>query len=610
MNSSQGEGRASLALPFHARDLPLPLPGLTPVGSGEPLGSPAGARGQSPRTTSSHRRILALHLPRLATDRLRRAGPLAVWAAEAGRRVVTAVDVQAAEAGLFAGQALADAQAVLPGVALVPADPEEDAAFQERLALWAMRFTPLVGVEGADGLLLDVTGCAHLFGGEAALLGEVAGRLERQGVAVCAALAGAPLAALALARAGVGGVVAEGDEAAAVSPLPLSAIGLEPAMAARLHALGLRSVGAVMAQPRAGLVRRFGVALAARLNEVAGVAARPIRPVRPPSEFVAVRAFAEPIATREAVEAALEGVAGAEKPPPRPSHAGNGRGDPLPRVRKKGWTYRAQPGSGAEAGQGGSLPIGTPPPGGLSETGAAPPGLLPTIVAQLRAAGRGARRIVLRADRVDGVVQRIAIGTGLATRDVQHLRRLLRERLERLEPDCGYDRLALEVTESEPLGTEQAGLGVTGRPVQRQALAELLDRLAQRLAVWRLAPRASHWPERAVVRVSPFEAVTAEGWAARPRPVRLLRRPEPVQAVALLPDAPPSLLQLGRVSWRVTRAEGPERLEPEWWRDRPDRRFRDYYRVELASGARLWVCRVGFAAPGEAARWYLHGRFG
>ena len=130
--------------------------------------------------------------------------------------MVTAVDGRAAAAGLFAGQALADARAVLPGVVLVPADAEGDAAFLGRLALWAMRFTPLVALEGMDGLLLDVTGCAHLFGGEAALLAEVVGRLERQGVGVCAALAGAPLAAMALARAGIGGVLAEGCEAAAV----------------------------------------------------------------------------------------------------------------------------------------------------------------------------------------------------------------------------------------------------------------------------------------------------------------------------------------------------------------------------------------------------------
>jgi protein ImuB len=141
-------------------------------------------------------------------------------------------------------------------------------------------------------------------------------------------------------------------------------------------------------------------------------------------------------------------------------------------------------------------------------------------------------------------------------------------------------------------------------------LSQLLDRLSQRLAVWRLAPRASHWPERAVQRVGPFDPVAPlDGWNAAPRPLRLLRRPLALQVTATLPDGPPFLLRLGRASSRALRAEGPERIEPEWWRDRPDRPFRDYYRVELAGGARLWVCRSGHVLPDEAPRWWLHGRF-
>jgi len=513
--------------------------------------------------------------------------------------VVTALDEVAAAAGLFAGQALADAQAVLPGVGLVPADAEGDAGFLRRLGVWAMRFTPLVAVEGVEGLLLDVTGCAHLFGGEAALLAEVAGRLERQGVSVCGALAGAPLAAMALARAGVAGVVAEGGEARAVAPLPLSAIGVEEALIGRLHAVGLRHVGAVAAQPRPGLVRRFGAGLAARLDEIAGHRARPIEPLQPPPEFTAVRIFPEPIATRESIEAALDGEAA--KPPPCLSAASQGR-EWRPPLR----ATRAGEGRG-----GGDLPSddlsGT---ANFSAASPPQPGLLSEIAQKLLAAGRGARRVVLRADRADGVVQRIAIGTGIATREVRHLRQLLARQLDRLEPDCGYDRLALDVVQSDPLHAEQAGLDAAGGATQGAALAELLDRLSQRVAVWRPAPQRSHWPERAVSRASPFGDVTVPaGWAARPRPVRLLRRPIPIRVMAVLPDEPPFQLRLGRQGHRVLRAEGPERFEPEWWRDRADRLFRDYYRVELSSGARLWVCRAGFARPDQEARWFLHGYF-
>jgi protein ImuB len=217
--------------------------------------------------------------------------------------------------------------------------------------------------------------------------------------------------------------------------------------------------------------------------------------------------------------------------------------------------------------------------------------------------------MLLRAHHVDGAVQEVAIGTGMATRDPRHLARLFHGKLENLEPECGYDRITLEAPVADRMEGVQEGLGAT-RAARREELAQLLDRLSQRVPVWRLAPRASHWPERAVRRVAPFEEVAgSEAWPARPRPLRLLHRPPFIGAMALLPDAPPSLLRIGREAHRVVRAEGPERFEPEWWRDRADRKMRDYYRVELASGARLWVCRIGLVEPGEEARWALHGHF-
>jgi protein ImuB len=455
--------------------------------------------------------------------------------------VVVAASAEAEAAGLRMGQALADAQAILPGVVLVPEDPAGDAAALERLALWALRFTPLVGMEGGDGLLLDITGVEHLFGGEAALRAEVLARLARFGLTARGAVAGEAGTALALVRAGRGGCVAAGQEAAAVTPLSLAALRLETGLVSALQGLGLRDVGSVAAQPRAGLVRRFGTGLARALDEALGLAARPISPIRPAPEMRVAQDFADPVVTREGIEAAL----------------------------------------------------------GL---------LLEAMCRALREVGRGARQMLLRAHRVDGAVQELVIGTGLATRDPRHLARLFHGKLERLEPGCGFDRVTIEAPTTDPMAGSQDGLGTAGRSARREELAQLLDRLSQRLPVWRLAPRASHWPERAMQRLGAFDEVAAfDGWAARPRPVRLLRRPPFIGAIALLPDAPPSMLRIGRDSHRVIRAEGPERFEREWWRDRPDRRLRDYYRVELASGARLWVCRIGLVEPGEEARWALHG---
>nr|WP_272877320.1 DNA polymerase Y family protein [Neoroseomonas eburnea] len=548
-----GSWRGTDSAASAAQSRPAPPEGIEGLGG---FGLPAGGTGGWPPGSPSRtaRRILALRLPCFRIERLRLTGSVAVWAQRGSRRLVLAVSAEAEAAGLREGQALADAQAILPEVLLVPEDPAGDTAALERLALWALRFTPLVGLEGEDALVLDITGAEHLFGGEAALREEVLSRLARMGLSVVGAVAGTTGAAVALVRAGWGGLVPPGQEEAAVAPLSLAALKLEPALVGALQGLGLRDVGSVAAQPRPGLVRRFGSGLARMLDEALGRASRPITPIRPPPEMAVGRDFADPVVTREGIEAALGG-------------------------------------------------------------------LLEDLCRALRKTGRGARRMLLRAHRVDGDVQEVAIGTGLASRDPGHLARLFHGKLERLAPDCGFDRLTLEAPTTDPLTGVQDGLGIAGRSARREELAQLLDRLSQRLAVWRLAPQASHWPERAVRRIGAFEEVeTPEGWAARPRPVRLLRRPPYISAMALLPDAPPSLLRIGREALRVIRAEGPERFEPEWWRDgvparpgsagcpaRPARKLRDYYRVELASGARLWICRIGLAEPGETARWALHG---
>ena len=491
------------------------------------------------------RRIVAVWLPFFPVERLGLRGAAAIWSAQGNRRVILSATPAALAAGLRVGQALADAVAILPELVLVDADVGGDAASLRRLGLWAHAITPLPALDPPDGLLLDVTGLAHLHGGEAALVERLVARFARAGLTARVAIAGTAEAAAAVARGGGPAVVAPGEETHALAPLPLAALRLPEAEIAALHRLGLRDIGAVLAQPRGPLARRFGQALMARLDAATGARPRPLQPLRPPAAFLAARELLEPIVTREAIDAVLAA-------------------------------------------------------------------LLPALCAQLQAAGLGARRLLLRAYRVDGEVQAVAIGTGLPAREPRHLERLFREKLDRLDPGFGFERLTLEARVTAPMHAAQSALpgeGGAAPETRRQALAELLDRLGQRVPVWRMAPRPGHWPERAVARVGPFEPVIVPpGWPGlAPRPVRLLRRPVRLSAVALLPDAPPSLLRLGRAAWRVTRAEGPERLAPEWWRDKPDRAVRDYYRVELASGARLWVCRAG--EPGTDAPWWLHGRF-
>jgi protein ImuB len=493
------------------------------------------------------RRYLALALPRLPTDRLARAepalrdAPLAVWGQQGGRRLLVAVN-DAVARDLAPGTPLADATAMLPQLLTRPADPAADARLLAALAQWATRYTPLAATDGADALVLDILGATHLAGGEAALLADAAARLSAMGFAVSAAVAGIAAAALALARAGRhGAVVPNGEEAAALATVPLAVLGLPDGVRAALQNFGIATVGALAAQPRGALARRVGPGALAALDVALGRTPRPIRPRLPAPAFLAAHDFAEPILTAEAIAAALDR-------------------------------------------------------------------LMAALCGQLARAGQGARRVTLACFRTDGAVQRVGIGTGLASRDAAHLARLLRPRIETIDVGFGLDRLALSADVVEPLGLNQSAFaeGVAARAARRAELAQLIDRLRGRLgprAVHRLAPRASHIPERAVVEADPFAELPPAPATPPPRPMRLLLPPEPVDVVSLLPDGPPR-----RFRWRgrvvgVARAEGPERIAPEWWRD-PDGAARDYWRVEAEEGGRFWLFRD------QPARWFVHGLFG
>ena len=496
----------------------------------------------------TERRYLVLQLTQLPTDRVRhaepdlRGQPLACWATIGNRRVLTAVD--APGTALHAGQALADAQAMHPELVLRPAEPEADFALLERLALWALRFTPLASADPPDGLVLDITGCTELFGGEAPLLARVSAGLDRGGIAVRAVIASVVDAAAALARARQHGtILPSGGERAAIERLPLSVLQLPHDCLAGLHRLGLQHVGDVLRQPRAPLTRRFGRVLLDALDAVTGERPRTFTPVRPPPEYEVAGNFVDPIVTRPGIDRAVDR-------------------------------------------------------------------LLEQLCEQLAEAGQGARQITLRAFRVDRDVQELTIGTGLPSRTPAHLRRLFAEVLERLEPDLGFERMTLQADVTNPFVAAQDGMGAISPDGHRasEALGELLDRLGQRLTVWRLAPAESHWPERAVREVDGFTAVPRDGaWPGLAQPVQLLPRPVPLTVVAAVPDGPPARVRLDGTVHAVIWADGPERIEAEWWCEPEERPGRDYYRVALATGARLWIGRAGPIRADEPTRWFLHG---
>ncbi len=397
--------------------------------------------------------------------------PLAI-VTRAGNADRLACLTAAAEAeGLARGMTLSDARALCPGLVTRPADPLAEAAFLRGLARWATRFAPRVACDGTDGLVLDITGVAHLFGGEAALLADLAAGLARLGLSLRLGAAGTPGAAWALARFGALRVAAPGAEAAALAPLPPAALRLpEPTLAA-LDRLGLRRIADIAALPRAGLARRLGPEVLMRLDQATGTAPEAIAPTPEPPPLAVRLTLPEPIGLVADVMA------------------------------------------------------------GLAR-------LLERLCTQLADAGLGARRLRLTLRRVDGGAAEVEIGLARPLRAPERIAAIFAHGVEAVEAGFGIDMLRLAVLVAEPLGAQQ--LRLAGKP-GGEALADLLTRLGNRLgfeALWRLAPAASHIPEKSFLRLAAAFAEAAPGWPAAPG--LTLADPNWADAgAAAAPNAPP-----------------------------------------------------------------------
>ncbi|WP_367278196.1 DNA polymerase Y family protein [uncultured Alsobacter sp.] len=484
--------------------------------------------------------------------------PLVVVGREHNALVLTAVDADAAAAGLAPGMPLATARAMVPGLAVAEADPAADAALMETVADWAERYTPFIGLDAPDGLVLDIGGSAHLFGGEAAMLDDLVGRCRRAGLTARGAIAGSRAAAVALARFGRDGqgtIVAPGGEAKAVAPLPVAALGLHPDLAGALVRLGLKRVMDLAVRPRGPLAARFGTDLLTRLDRALGRADEPLSPRRPLPACTAERRFAEPIGHEEDVRRSILALA-------------------------------------ADLGR------------------------------ILERRGEGARRLELVFFRTDGALRRLTVATGRPLRDPATVLRLYREALDSLadpvDPGFGFDVMRLSALATQRQDAEQTGLDA--RRQDDALLADLTDRLSARFGhrrVLALAAQDSHVPERASLAV-PAQAGRAPGsWAdwtvpGEPpvRPVRLVDPPERIEALAEVPDGPPVRFRWRRVVHAVRKAEGPERIAPEWWLAPEGTLTRDYFRVEDEAGRRFWLYREGlWSRETDAPRWFLHGLF-
>jgi protein ImuB len=566
------------------------------------------------------KRIASIWLPQLAVERWAKSAgcapeaPIVLTVEGTHGPVIHAVTQAAAERGGRADARLTDARALDPALVAVPADPDGDAALVQRLARWAGRWSPLVEVDG-DGLRLDVTGVAHLFGGEQALVRDVERRFAAMGLTVRVAIAPTAAAAWALARfspsprrgegdspkaSGVRGYAANGicrtpspyplpagerDLQEQLTPLHVSALRLDPDTVRTLERLGLKTIGALLGVPRLALARRFRGAedVVDALDRMFG---------RKPETLTAV-----PI-----------------DPPPRAS------------LRLE------EPAMHPEA------------------AGQALERLIAPLVRALERRRLGARRLSLTGYRVDGSTAVASVTTTIPSREPKHLQRLLSDKVAALDPEFGFDAFALQADWTEELGAAQESL--VEEPSDERELARLVDRLTVKLGpgrVRRPQRHESHLPERASgwgaavssslraqlvgrgtiprrgngggVGAKPHHHTTSSSGPPpqpygareeRKRPSRLLDRPEAIDVIYATPEGMPRRFVWRRAVHDIARAEGPERIAPEWWRQPSSARLRDYYRVEDATGRRYWIYREGVIGDGRggAPGWFIHGLFG
>lgn len=463
--------------------------------------------------------------------------------------VIHATNRVARKMGISVGSRVVDMRAIYPELRVEYADQAGDLAALDRLVLWARRWCPWTVRDGNNGLILDVTGSAHLLGGEAMMLIEMEAQLSFLGLTSRLAVAPTWGSAWALARFGPVRAICMADEIALkLGPLPVTGLRLDGDTLLLLQRLGLKTIGAVMDVPRLSLTRRFVKAALAsnplmRLDQAFGKLAEPVASVYSKTNFLVKSRLAEPIF------------------------------DPTPYL----------------------------------------PELCENLCAALQHAGMGCRTLHLTVYRTDGDISHLDIATSACTRDPIHLQNLFRDKVERINPGFGFDLITLAAGAVEPMQIVQKDLD--GGANDDLPLTLLVDRLTAKFgprAVSRPILRESHVPERAEGRVEAFSSHTRMAAAVTTeRPIRLLDPPEEVRVLYAVPEGPPAQFIWRRQTHRVTRYAGPERIAPEWWKDRPGTRLRDYFKIEDQTGCRIWLYREGLHEDGRggAPRWFVHGMF-
>jgi protein ImuB len=550
----------------------------------------------------NRRRILSLWLPRLPIDRIKRqlardnVAPVSAFSSQSLPRTrsrvgtgsreenasrqndlpsivvakqnnalqVFAVDDAAARLGLELGLPLANARAICPQLQVFDADEISDAKTLNDIADWCDRFTPLVALDSPHGLFLDITGCAHLFGGEAALMQTVCGALARQGFAVSAAIAGTSICARVLTRYVSGQIIGDGEEANAVKPLPVFVLGADDAITRGLRRAGLKTIGDVASRARHEITARFGPGFTTLLERALGQGDAPISPRKPMPDYIVEKRFAEPVATDVVISATLS------------------------RLAEMLVAAMAQQGKGARR---------------LEANFFRTDGVVRTILVDTG-------QPVTKAEVIDRL-----------------FRERLGALNDPLDPGFGFDLIRLSSSRTEIVVQQQRDLDANVHDNDELAalIDRIAARIGGRRVVVHL-PQDTHIPERAVMAAPAQHHLAAAAcavWPARVegepplRPLRLFERPEQIKVIAQVPDGPPARFVWRRATHAVVRAEGPERVAMEWWRSGGEMLTRDYFRVEDEAGLRFWLYRDGLydreieqeEDKAVQPNWFMHGLF-
>lgn len=498
-----------------------------------------------------HQRFIAIWFKHLTTDWFAIRNPalreqaFVLAAPQRGRMVITAVNKLAQAQCMEVGMAIADARSIFPSLRVLDDKPELPVKLLKVLGEWCIRYTPITAMDPPDGLILNCSGCPHLWGGEMKYLKEMITRLTKRGYDVRGAMADTIGTAWAVARYGeIDPIIAPGEQMTALLPLPLAALRLEPSTLLRLQKLGLYKIRHIINISRASLRRRFGPDILLRLNQALGQHKEAIEPLQPIQPYQERLPCLEPIVTATGIEIALKQ-------------------------------------------------------------------LLDSLCLRLQREGNGLRAATFMGYRVDGKMEQVEIGTNRASHSSSHLFKLFEGKIASIEPALGIELFVLETKKVEELDPVQEALWQERGGLEDAEVAELLDRIAGKIGSYRVhryLPDAHYWPERSFKVASSMQEKPVIDWPLeRPRPIRILARPERIDVTAPIPDYPPMLFRYQGKLHHIKKADGPERIEREWWLEGGE--HRDYYCVEDEDGQRYWLFRSGHYDMDKQRAWFIHGFF-